>query len=234
MLANPDPDFFFNNPYEAPDKLDGAGGEFYSEAKAIRTTVSVTGRPGEVRTRNIWHGNFFPDFKAWDKLEPFWGRGAGGTTVGFTHPGSPLRGHMSVFDAQTYKKGHRHGPGIVIIIPTGEGYSIMWPDGQKPGVGHVIPWQEGSIFVPPNRWFHQHFNVGSGPGRYLALSPARTESDPSWASDPNRQIEYPNEDPFIRETFEKELAKRGLKSIMPEDCYKDPNFEWDYSADEPH
>ena len=44
------------------------------------------------------------------------------------------------------------------------------------------------------------------------------------------QIEYPYEDPFIRERFESELAKRGLKSVMPDEAYKDPKFEWDYTG----
>ena len=227
MSANPDPDFFFNNPFEAPDKHNGADGEFYSEAKAILTTVNVPGKPGEVRQRNIWTGNFFPDMRAWDKLAPFWGRGAGGTTVSMQFPGSPLRTHMSVFDAQTYKKGHRHGPGVVIVIPAGEGYSIMWPEGEEKV---MVPWHEASIFVPPNRWFHQHFNVGSAPGRYLALHPARQFGVGERVADPRDQIEYPDEDSFIRNTFEKELAKQGLKSIMPEECYQDPSFEWDYST----
>jgi len=26
------------------------------------------------------------------------------------------------------------------------------------------------------------------------------------------------------------LAKRGLTSLMPEAAYKDPNFEWNWSA----
>ena len=42
------------------------------------------------------------------------------------------------------------------------------------------------------------------------------------------QIEYPEEDPFIRHTFEAELAKRGLTSLMPDQAYKDPNYKWDY------
>ena len=40
------------------------------------------------------------------------------------------------------------------------------------------------------------------------------------------QIEYPREDPFIRRKFEEELAKRGIKSIMPDECYTNPDYEW--------
>ena len=38
------------------------------------------------------------------------------------------------------------------------------------------------------------------------------------------QIEYTDEDPQIRETFEAELARRGLKSQMPEPLYRDRDF----------
>ena len=54
------------------------------------------------------------------------------------------------------RRGHKHGPGVVIIIPAGEGYSIMWPEGEEK---IIVPWHEASMFVPPNQWFHQHFNV---------------------------------------------------------------------------
>ncbi|MFN0070498.1 MAG: hypothetical protein ACKVVP_03275 [Chloroflexota bacterium] len=137
---------------------------------------------------------------------------------------------MSVFDAKTYKKGHRHGPGFVIIIPAGEGYSIMWPEGEEKV---IIPWHEGSVFVPPNRWFHQHFNVGETSARYLAWHPLPQMMGSGERVD-NRaqnQIEYPFEEPWIREKFESELAARGLKSIMPEQAYKDPSYEWEYTGE---
>ena len=40
------------------------------------------------------------------------------------------------------------------------------------------------------------------------------------------QIEYPDEDPWIRQTFETELARRGLTSLMPEGAYQDPKYQW--------
>ena len=35
-----------------------------------------------------------------------------------------------------------------------------------------------------------------------------------------------DEDPFIRSKFEEELAKRGIKSEMPAECYTNPEYEW--------
>src|SRR5581483_1372174 len=218
MAIVPDPKFFFNNPYIDDSVL--AGEDFYSEA-VIGTSTSLRGQ------RAIWRGNFFPDMRAWDRLVPFKGRGAGGHVVWIEYPKSPLTNHMSVFPARSYKKAHRHGPGVQIVIPAGEGYSIMWPEGEEKV---IIPWHEGSTFVPPDRWFHQHFNIGGEPARYLAFHTPRgigrySERVEDLARD---QIEYPDEEPFIREKFESELAKRGLKSIMPEVAYQDRNYEWDY------
>jgi gentisate 1,2-dioxygenase len=94
-------------------------------------------------------------------------RGAGGKSVFIQFPNSELTAHMSVFAPKTYKKAHRHGPGRAIIIPAGEGYSIMWEEGKEK---IVCPWHECSMVTPPNKWFHQHFNAGGDMARYLALA----------------------------------------------------------------
>jgi hypothetical protein len=88
------------------------------------------------------------------------------------------------------------------------------------------------MFVPPDRWFHQHFNVGEVPGRYLALHPPHQfvgmgESVEDLARD---QIEYTAEENWIREKFESELTQRGLKSAMPDDAYKNSDYTWDYKG----
>ena len=219
MGLAPEPEFYFNSPFQPPARLE-RGPDLYEPARASQ----VSGARG---TRNVWFGNFFPDMQAWDQLDPFKGRGAGGHAVWIQFPDSPLWSHMSVFPAKTYKKAHRHGPGVVIVIPGGEGFSIMWAEGQEKV---VIPWHEASVFVPPDRWFHQHFNVGETPGRYLAMHSPRflnraSERIEDLARD---QIEYPEEDAVVRQTFEAELAKRGLTTLMPEQAYQDPKFEWDY------
>jgi hypothetical protein len=83
----------------------------------------------------------------------------------------------------------------------------MWPEG---GEKIIIPWHEASLFVPPNRWFHQHFNIGGAPARYLAIHPPRGLSGISEKVEDRArdQIEYPDEDPMIRERFESELGRR--------------------------
>ncbi len=221
MSAIPDPEFLFNNPYEEELLLQSE--ELYAEATSKVQEHVAEGAAG----RTIWEGNFFPDMGVWDKLMQRPGRGATSRSVYIRTPGSALTAHMSVFPAGTYKKGHRHGPGRVIVIPGGEGFSIMWPEGSEKV---FIPWHEASCFVPPNRWFHQHFNLGSLPGRYLALHPPRqfvgfSERVENLARD---QIEYPDEDPWVRQKFEEELAKRGLKSRMPEEAYTHYDYDWSY------
>ena len=125
---------------------------------------------------------------------------------------------MSVFDPQLYKKAHKHGPGRVIVIPKGVGYSVLTPPPGVDAKGSFVPGREGSLFVPPD-WYHQHFNTGTGEARYLALGPL-----PQFSGNPYRhQIEYPFEDAWIRGRFESEIAKHSLKTLMPQEAYEGPH-----------
>ena len=225
MAIVPDANFFFNNPYVDLDIFGKEGEDPYSEAKSM----PAQNPRGAAAGRVVWHGRFFPDMGAWDKLHTYQERGAGGHRVGVQFAKSTMWSHMSVFPSQTYKKGHRHGPGVVIVIPGGEGYSIMWPEG---GERVIVPWHEASVFVPPNRWFHQHFNVGKIPARYLAFHAPRATGQSERLEDRQRdQFEYPDEDPFIREKFESELAQRGMTSLMPDRAYTDREYAWTYDGE---
>ena len=217
----PEPEFFFNNTAVTGTIIDDAEADFFSEAKDVEKNFgSGWGRVGE----KVWKGNFWPDLLAWDKLVGLSSRGAGGSSVVMYVPGSEMSAHMSVFPPLRYKKAHQHGPGRLIVIPGGEGFSVMWPVGGEKTVYH---WHEGSALTPPNQWYHQHFNVGGKAARYFALHPpaqfvGKEEDESGDAKEAN--IEYTDEDPWIRELFEEELAKRGLESGMPPEAYVDPNY----------
>jgi hypothetical protein len=106
-----------------------------------------------------------------------------------------------------------------VIILSGEGYSLMWPEGDKP---RYYKWEVGTMIVPPNMWLHQHFNTGTTPARYLAfkhegVAIRNAQGVPkAWISKRlgGDQIDYSDENPETRKEFERELARHGLKSAM--------------------
>ncbi|MFQ5851825.1 MAG: cupin domain-containing protein [Candidatus Binatia bacterium] len=196
-------EFVFNTPFSFSDRYDSQEGYFSGK--------------GESYSKRVWETNFVPDVRGFP-LKEWRERGAGGKNIMFELSDNTMAAHISEFPVGTYKKAHRHGPGAHVIIIAGKGYSLMWPEGSPM---QRFDWQEGSIIVPPERWFHQHFNAGATPARYLALR---------WGSKKNRflkqfkvdesvkaggdQIEYEDEDPVVRQMFEEALRKVGIESRM--------------------
>jgi oxalate decarboxylase/phosphoglucose isomerase-like protein (cupin superfamily) len=146
-------------------------------------------------------------------------RGAGGGHIRFNMAKGSMNSHISQFPVGTYKKAHCHGPGAHVIILSGEGFSLMWPEGEEP---RKYEWEIGTMIVPPNMWFHQHFNTGTTPSRYLAfkhegVAIRNSQGVPkAWISRRlgGDQIDYVDEKPVVRTIFAQELAKRGLESRM--------------------
>ena len=146
-------------------------------------------------------------------------RGAGGGHIRFNMAKGSMNSHISQFPIGTYKKGHAHGPGAHVIILSGQGYSLMWPEGDEP---RRYDWEVGTLIVPPNMWFHQHFNGGTTPARYLAfkhevVSIRNAQGVPkAWISRRvgGDQIDYADEIPIVRKMFTDELAKNGLTPRM--------------------
>ena len=151
-------------------------------------------------------------------------RGAGGGHIRFNMAKGSMNSHISQFPVATYKKAHCHGPGAHVIVMSGEGYTLMWPEGEQP---KRYEWREGTMIVPPNRWFHQHFNTGTTPGRYLAFKHEATSIrnaqgvPKAWISRRigGDQIDYADEQPLVRQIFTEALAKHGLKPKM-DDAYR--------------
>lgn len=151
-------------------------------------------------------------------------RGAGGGHIRFNLARGSMNSHISQFPVGTYKKAHAHGPGAHVIILSGEGYTLMWPEGEE---AQRYEWQIGTMIVPPNMWLHQHFNTGTTPARYLAfkhegVAIRNAQGVPkAWISRRagGDQLDYADEKPEIRELFADALARHGLESRM------DPAYE---------
>ena len=99
----------------------------------------------------------------------------------------------------------------------------MWPEGDEP---KRYDWEVGTMIVPPNMWFHQHFNTGKTPARYLAfkhevVSVRNAQGVPkAWISRRigGDQIDYADESTLVRDMFSKELSINGLTPKM-DDAY---------------
>lgn len=172
---------------------------------------------GRAYRRRVWESRFIPDVGSIE-LHSWAARGAGGSNVMLEIADNSLCGHVSEFPVGTYKKAHRHNAGAHVIILGGVGFSLLWREGDPV---RKVDWHRGSVVVPPERWFHQHFNTGTSPARYLALrwGSAKYPLFKQYLIDRpttqgGDQIEYQDEDPSVRATFEAELAKHGVQSRM--------------------
>ncbi len=198
-----DPDFIFNNNHVFRDRYAGEDNYFDGVGRSIGT--------------RLWETNLVPDVGTF-KLQEYKERGKGNSYMRFEMSNNSMLAHVSEFPVGSYKKAHRHTAGAHVIIVSGQGYSLMWLEGTEP---KKFDWHEGSVIVPPDRWFHQHFNTGTTPARYLALrwgsvkNPIVTQIK----RDVERvrkedQIEYEDQDAAIHRLFESECARFGAQVSM--------------------
>jgi len=97
-------------------------------------------------------------------------RGQGNKFIKWAMAGNSMISlHVSEMPPRMYKKAHRHSSDAFILLLSGQGYSLTWPEGNY-HKRHRVDWQAGTLFVPPTYWYHQHLNSGSTPARYLAIN----------------------------------------------------------------
>jgi len=194
-------DFIFGNPFGFADRFSGEEGFF-------------SGKGRVVESHRTWDSNFIADVPGF-KLIDHSARGQGASGILLHFSSNTISAHIEEYPVGTYPRAHWHGPGAHIVILSGEGYSLLWEPG-KPRTR--IDWRPGTMFVPPAKWFHQHFNPGKEPARYLALKPwgftyqvedlvKTLEVEAAGGT----QIDYKDQDPEIHQTFVQECAKRGVE-----------------------
>jgi hypothetical protein len=218
-------DFVFDNPFRFPDRV-GKANRFEGEGEH-----STIARSGKVSALNMWETNFVPDLTDF-KLYELNDRGKGSMNVFFVLADGTMHAHSSEIPVGRYKKAHRHAAGTHVHAVTGEGYSLLWYEGDSEF--KEIPWRHGIMYTPPFWMLHQHFNTSNQPARYLACSvgSARypfialrrrsTEGGGGTSiQQGGRQIEYEDQDPRIHRKFLEALQKSGVASKMG-DVFDEP------------
>jgi len=179
-------------------------------------------RPGN----DMWETNFVPDLRTLTLKK--WGERGAGANINVVFPDSILHTHISEIPVGTYKKAHRHHPGFHVMSITGEGYSLLWFEGDNDFLR--IDWKHGVVFPPADRQFHQHFNTGGYPARYLAtglgsvrfpfttsqrrssvgLRPGEKGADWTSTREGGDQIDYEDQDPRIERIWIEEHSKKSI------------------------
>jgi hypothetical protein len=203
--------FVFATPYEFTERW-GEERFYRGEGKFIPTR----------EMRNMWEANIVPDLRRFDRLTDSPNRGTGSRNIQFVLGETTVAAHVSEVGAGQYKKAHIHDAGAHIIQLSDGGYSLYWHEGQRDF--RKVDWKFAMLHSPGDDEWHQHFNVADGGGRYLAMGYGgyrypfteanRRNINHHYEVKSKIQIEYEDEDPYIRTLFDEERRKwLGSRSL---------------------
>lgn len=199
-----DPGFVFDNSYVFADRYNGEQ-DFFTD-------------PGH-RDGGSWCTNFVPDVRTFELGTSMSRRGMGVQSIQFVLGNNSMQCHISQWPSGTYKKAHCHGVGAHVTILKGQGYTLLWSEGEP---YTRVDWKEGTVLSPRDGEYHQHFNTGPEACSFLALrlgdldsskGAARLRYKPEYRQDSedfDGGIPYEVEDPAIYDTWLEECRKNGV------------------------
>jgi gentisate 1,2-dioxygenase len=181
-------EFVFNNPFQFKDRYD-------AQEDFLRKNIHVR--------NNLTETNVVEDALEF-KLDAYDRRGKGTTNTHWRMSGNSMIDlHVSEIPGGVYKRAHRHSSDAFILLLSGSGYSLTWPEGDY-GKRIRVDWTEGTMFVPPIYWYHQHLNPGKDSGRYLAINAPILVSRLGLRFEDQLEPDLPE----IEKEFKEEVAKR--------------------------
>ena len=143
---------------------------------------------------------------------------------------SPLalaRGSIGVdvveMPAGTYGQARRQVYGSLLLGIAGAGMTVSFAD--PDGARERLDWKSGVACAPKGLVFHQHFNVGAAPARFLRIEfgtmdfpimrpRARAYGDASVYASGAAEVPFAEEKPEIRRDWLETLKKAGVQSRM--------------------
>jgi quercetin dioxygenase-like cupin family protein len=211
-------DFIYNTNYNFTDRYNGQSDYFDPENSKDYSNNNSHALSVVNLIRDAWGWRLFHA-----------GQGYGDIDRHFLLSDNTMTGHIEGWPVGAYERAHKHGPSSTIVHLGGHGYTLLWPanigtnrpwqDGKADKVQRV-DWEEGIILIPDIQWYHQHFATGPEHAKFIKLG--STPGNERYKVTTNvlqggedTQISFADEDPYVRELFEKELQKTGKKIIMP-------------------
>lgn len=225
-------DFIFNNGFVFRDRYNNEPDFFTVNPSKVRMAGSAaTFGEGERGAVGVLETGLIPNVNEIELYEAK-ARGFRNKSAELILSDNSMQTHISEFGVGTYKRAHRHGPGSHVLVLGGVGYTLMWtnvPQYSQAPKQVRVDWKDGTLLVPPDRWFHQHFNTGEAPAKYMATTwiggkywvkglggGGRTHRlNTVSVRQGGNMVDYPDEDPAILAMFEADLKKNGVASRMP-------------------
>lgn len=193
--------FVFDNPFVFEDRFSGEEQDYFAGE----------GHSWKVRS---WETNFVPDVNA-VALDSWEAKGAGASHMRYVMADGVYGCHIHQLSPVTYVQAHRHAPGAMILVLSGNGYELMWRDGEARTRYELKP---GAIVSPGNMMYHLHVNPNPEPMRQLAFRGGGHSKYGAGEGGPEAHmselIPYEQEDPSIRETFYADVRSRGLEPVL--------------------
>ena len=189
-------EFIFRNPFNFRDR-------FHQGDDFLRFNKHITDR--------YWETNLVPDVNQFP-LDDFPMKGRNVRHMRFTLADTTYGCHVSEFPPGCRSTFHRHGPGAVIIITQGEGYVMLWKDGEE---RKRYDFNVGTVYSPDDLMWHGHFNAGKGTMRHFAMrgdSPKYSHDrfrNPLWT-----MIPMEDEVPEIQKEYVQILKEKGIQAAV--------------------
>jgi hypothetical protein len=162
-----------------------------------------------------WECNFIPDVEKFS-LQDYPMKGPGVKIMRFTLCESTYGCHIMEIPIASRTTVHRHGAGAVVHVIEGEGFCVLFEEGEK-----FVPYEirPGSIYAPRSAEYHGHFNTGNSAMKHVAFrgsaGPANVMGSPKYSymrlhQSGSQMLAFDEEPPELMEYYKSQLKKHGI------------------------
>jgi quercetin dioxygenase-like cupin family protein len=157
--------------------------------------------------------NIIPDVNS-APLDEWAERGPGIKIMRYAMCDNTIGCHIQEIPVASRTTVHRHDPGAAVHVTEGEGFCVLFFEGEK-----FVPYEihAGSIFSPRSQQYHGHFNTGNSTMRHVAyrgrlggLFGSPNYDFPVVRQPENIMLTYDEEPKELMQYYLSELKKNGI------------------------